>query len=290
MDGICTSLFPCFYRHNIQVLQRVVKKWNDHENLKFAINVGDIVYGFRPKPESLNAVQKVVKQFETSYCPIYHMIGNHCLYNLPWKDLLPMLKMPTANDHTYYDFSPTPDYRFVVLDGYDISAIGWSHDHPKTMEALKILQEKNPNSEKNILVGMVGVERRFLMFNGAIGKEQLEWLDKILQVSTKHEEKVVVCCHMALDPGAAGYEALCCNYDEVMEVIHRYKCVKACITGHDHKGGRSIDSHGVHQQVLEAALECPPGSDVFGYIDAYPDKLSLFGTDRMASTEMVFNS
>ncbi|KAF9602432.1 hypothetical protein IFM89_027561 [Coptis chinensis] len=81
-------------------------------------------------------------------------------------------------------------------------AISWSHDHPKTMEALKILQEKNPNSEKNSPAGMVGVERRFFMFNGAIGKEQLEWLDKILQVSTKHEEKVVVCCHMALDPRA----------------------------------------------------------------------------------------
>ncbi|KAF9598531.1 hypothetical protein IFM89_028063 [Coptis chinensis] len=108
----------------------------------------------------------------------------------------------------YYDFSQKPDYRFVVLDGYDISAIGWSHDHPKTMEALKILQEKNPNSEKNSPAGMV------------------EWRE-----------------------------------------------------GHDHKGGHSIDSHGVHHRVLEVALECPPGSNAFGYIDAYPDRLSLFGTD-----------
>ncbi|KAF9617023.1 hypothetical protein IFM89_033093 [Coptis chinensis] len=171
MNGICTSFFPRYYRHNIQVLQSVVKKWNDHKNLKFVINVGDIVDGFCPKLEPLNVVQKVVKQFETSYCPVYHMIGNHCIYNLPRKDLLPMLQMQTANDQAYYDYSPTPDYRFVVLDGYDISAIGWFHDHPKTMEALQILQEKNPNSEKNSPVGMVGVERRFLMFNGAIGKE-----------------------------------------------------------------------------------------------------------------------
>ncbi|KAF5182861.1 Manganese-dependent ADP-ribose/CDP-alcohol diphosphatase [Thalictrum thalictroides] len=287
-DGRSFLGVPRYYRHSIQVLQRAVKGWNDHQRLKFAVNFGDIVDGFCPKQESLNAVEKIVTNFETSNCPVYHMIGNHCLYNLPRKKLLPLLKMPTLNGQAYYEFSPTPEYRFVVLDGYDISAIGWPIDHPKTMEALKVLQEKNPNSDKNSPEGLVGLERRFLMFNGAVGREQLEWLDQILKDSTELRQKVVVCCHMPLDPGAATYEALCWNYDEVMEVLHRYNCVKVCIAGHDHKGGHSIDSHGIHHRVLEAALECPPGSNAFGFVDAYDDKLSLSGVDRMASTEMIF--
>ncbi|XP_058093719.1 manganese-dependent ADP-ribose/CDP-alcohol diphosphatase [Magnolia sinica] len=289
-DGRSFLGVPRYYRHSIQVLQRAVKNWNNHQSLQFCINFGDIVDGFCPKDESLTTVQKVIKEFEKFNGPVYHMLGNHCLYNLPRKSLIELFKIPSLQDHAYYDFTPTPEYRFVVLDGYDISAIGWPQDHLKTLEAMKLLQVKNPNTEKNSPAGMVGHERRFLMFNGAVGKEQLEWLDGVLQDSTTCGQKVVVCCHIPLDPGASSSEALLWNYDEVMDVIHRYKCVKACIAGHDHKGGYSVDSHGVHHRVLEAALECPPGTDAYGHIDVYPDSLSLSGTDRMANTEMVFSS
>lgn len=280
---------PRYYRHSIHVLQRAVQKWNNLQKLKFVVNFGDIVDGFCPKDQSLNAVQKIVDEFKNFDGPSYHMIGNHCLYNLPRNMLLPLLNIPSFEDRAYYDFSPTPTYRFVVLDGYDISAIGWPSDHPKTLEALKFLREKNPNLDKNSPVGLVGLERRLLMFNGAVGKEQMEWLDCVLQDATKLKQKVVVCCHLPLDPGTLSPEALLWNYDEVMDVIHKYNCVKVCLSGHDHKGGHSIDSHGIHHRVLEAALECPPGSDAFGYIDVYDDRLTLSGTDRMESTDMIFS-
>ncbi|XP_043723785.1 manganese-dependent ADP-ribose/CDP-alcohol diphosphatase isoform X2 [Telopea speciosissima] len=289
-DGRSFLGVPRYYRHSILVLQRAVSKWNSLQKLKFAINLGDIVDGFCPKEQSLTAVQEVVQEFEKFNGPVYHMIGNHCLYNLTREKLLPLLKIPTLEGHAYYDFSPTPEYRFVVLDGYDISAIGWAKEHPNTLEALKLLQEKNPNAEKNSPEGMWGLDRRFLMFNGAVGREQLKWLDNVLQDASMHEQKVVVCCHLPLDPGASSKEALLWNYDEVMDVIHRYNCVKVCLAGHDHKGGHSIDSHGVHHRVLEAALECPPGSDAFGHVDVYHDRLALSGTNRMSSTEMVFHS
>ncbi|GAV65143.1 Metallophos domain-containing protein [Cephalotus follicularis] len=288
-DGRSFIGVPRYYQHSIHVLQRAVHKWNNHQNLEFAINFGDIVDGFCPKDQSLSAVTKVVNDFGKFKGPIYHMIGNHCLYNLPRDKLLPLLKIPSINSHAYYDFSPCQEYRFVVLDGYDISAIGWPQDHPKTLEALKFLGEKNPNKEKNSPEGLMGFERRFLMFNGAVGKEQLEWLDGVLQDATKVNQKVVVCCHLPLCPGATSKEALLWNYDEVMGVIYRYNCVKICLAGHDHKGGHSIDAHGIHHRVFEAALECPPGTDAFGHIDVYDNRLSLRGTDRMQSTDMCFD-
>ncbi|KAJ4712435.1 manganese-dependent ADP-ribose/CDP-alcohol diphosphatase [Melia azedarach] len=288
-DGRSFIGVPRYYRHSLLVLQRAVQNWNNHQKLKFAINFGDIVDGFCPKDQSLNVVKKIVNEFDKFNGPVYHMIGNHCLYNLPRDKLLPLLKIPSTDRHAYYDFSPTPEYRFVVLDGYDISAIGWPQDHPHTLEALKFLREKNPNTEKNSPAGLLGLERRFLMFNGAVGKEQMEWLDSILQGATKLKQKVVVCCHLPLDPDATSQEALLWNYNEVMDVIHRYNCVKVCLAGHDHKGGHSIDAHGIHHRVFEAALECPPGTDAFGYIDVYDNKLSLVGSDRMQSTDMYFS-
>ncbi|MQM01737.1 hypothetical protein Taro_034508, partial [Colocasia esculenta] len=289
-DGHSFLGVPRYYRHSILVLQRAVKKWNDQKNLKFAVNFGDIVDGFCPKEESLQSVQRVTKELEKFNGPVYHMIGNHCLYNLPRSTLISLLGMPSAEDRAYYDFSPSPEYRIAVLDTYDISAIGWPRDHPNALAARKLLEEKNPNVDKNSPKGLVGLDRRFLMFNGAVGEEQLQWLDGILQDSTKNDQKVIIFCHLPLHPGAATSEALLWNYDEVLDVIHKYKCVKACIAGHDHKGGYSIDSFGVHHRVLEAALECPPGTDAYGHVDVYHDKLSLSGTDRMENTDMVFAS
>ncbi|XP_042440479.1 manganese-dependent ADP-ribose/CDP-alcohol diphosphatase-like [Zingiber officinale] len=284
---------PRYYRHSIQVLQRAVQQWNDDQKKKkkvqFSMNFGDIVDGYCPKSESLSAVQKVVKEFERFNGPTYHMIGNHCLYNLPRNQLISLLKLPSESDHLYYDFSPSPEYRFVVLDPYDISAIGWPHDHPNTLAASRILKAKNPNVDKNNPAGMEGLEQRFVMFNGAVGKDQLRWLDDVLRESTKKKQKVIVCCHLPLYPEAASALALPWNYEDVLTLIHRYGCVKACLSGHDHKGGYAVDSHGIHHRVLEAALECPLGSNAFGCIDVYDDRLSLVGTDRLKSTEMAFS-
>ncbi|XP_061355241.1 manganese-dependent ADP-ribose/CDP-alcohol diphosphatase-like [Gastrolobium bilobum] len=288
-DGRSFLGVPRYYRHSILVLQRAVKEWNTHQKHKFVINFGDIVDGFCPKDQSLNTVKKVVDDFEMFRGPVYHMIGNHCLYNLPRSTLLPLLKIQTLDCRAYYDFSLVAEYRFVVLDAYDISAIGWPQDHPRTVEALKLLREKNPNEDKNSPTNLEGTERRFLMFNGGVGKEQMEWFDCVLKEATKLKQKVVVCCHLPLDPGAATEEALLWNYEEVMNLIHRYTCVKVCLAGHDHKGGYSVDSHGVHHRVLEAALECPPGTDAFGNVDVYDDRISLVGTGRMESTDMQFN-
>ena len=286
-DGRSFLGVPRYYRHSLLVLQRAVKKWN-HRRPNFIMNFGDIIDGFCPKEQSLDAVKKLVMEFDNCNGPVYHMIGNHCLYNLPREKLLPLLRIHSHNDHAYYDFSPIPEYRFVILDGYDVSAIGWPKDHPKTLKALKFLNEKNPNSDKNSPNGLVDLERRFLMFNGAVGKDQLEWLENVLSDATRLNQKVVVCCHLPLDPNASSREALLWNYDEVMEVLHRYSCVKVCLAGHDHKGGHSVDSHGIHHRVFEAALECPPGTDAFGCVDVFDDRLSLSGTDRMKSTEMIF--
>ena len=49
--------------------------------------------------------------------------------------------------------------RFVVLDAYDISLVGWADDHPKAMAARELLDEKNPNKDKNIPDGLRGLDR-----------------------------------------------------------------------------------------------------------------------------------
>ncbi|CAN8230645.1 unnamed protein product [Cochlearia groenlandica] len=290
-DGRSFLGVPRYYRNSILVLQKAVQTWNQHGNLKFVINFGDIVDGFCPKDQSLSSTKKVVREFEEFNGPVYHMIGNHCLYNLPRKDLLPLLKIKGHGDDdnsAYYEFSPTPGCRVVVLDGYDVSAVGWPEDHPNTLAATKILEEKNPNSDKNSPEGLVDVERRFVKFNGGVGEKQMQWLDNVLQDATESNQRVIVCGHVPMSPCVASKAALLWNFEEVMKVIHKYECVEVCLTGHAHKGGYFVDSNGVHHRSLEAALECPPGTYSFGYVDVYENKLSLVGIDRMQSTDFEY--
>ncbi|KAG6746082.1 hypothetical protein POTOM_050595 [Populus tomentosa] len=106
------------------------------------------------------------------------------------------MAMPTMS------FSPGPEHRIVVLDGYGISAIGWPRGHPKTLQAC------------------IGISR-----------------------------------------------------EEESDRLFTYNCVKACLSGHDHKGGHSTDSNGIqYHGSFEAA--CPPDTDAF-HIDVYDNRLLL---------------
>jgi manganese-dependent ADP-ribose/CDP-alcohol diphosphatase len=100
-DGHSFIGVPRYYRYSIRVLQRAVKKWNNHQNLNFVINFGDIVDGKCPPDQSLDVVKKVNNEFQKFNGPVFHLIGNHCLYNLPRDKLLPLLKIPGLNGHAY---------------------------------------------------------------------------------------------------------------------------------------------------------------------------------------------
>jgi manganese-dependent ADP-ribose/CDP-alcohol diphosphatase len=55
------------------------------------------------------------------------------------------LNMGTRGSASYYTFSPHPDIVMVVLDGYDVSLLGWPPGHPLHTQAQAILDARNPN-------------------------------------------------------------------------------------------------------------------------------------------------
>lgn len=61
--------------------------------------------------------------------PPHACAGNHCLYNHPREELNRRLGISAlqlgAVPHSYYTYRPAPGWRFVMLDGYDVSILGW---------------------------------------------------------------------------------------------------------------------------------------------------------------------
>lgn len=141
-DGHSFHGTPRYYRASLAGLRRAVTAWQQQE-VEFAVQCGDIIDGFNPKEQSETAMQTVLDEFAKLQKPVYHMIGNHCLYNLPRKRLNECLSIHSKA--SYYSFSPHKAWRFVVIDGYDVSMLGWPEGHPLHTEAKAILDEKNVN-------------------------------------------------------------------------------------------------------------------------------------------------
>ncbi len=78
------------------------------------------------------------------------------------------------------------------------------------------------------------------------------------------------------------------SLQEVLDVLHTAGagCVAAYFAGHAHKGGYTVDSHGIHHRTLESPLECELGVVAFGTLSAYdnPKTLVLSGEGRVPRT------
>jgi hypothetical protein len=114
--------------------------------------------------DQLDCVLQVFREFQG---PVYHLLGNHCLYNLSRAQLHPKLGL-AADVPAYYDFAPHERFRFVMVDPYDISIMGWPEGHPRRAAAERILKQHNPNADMNSPVGLRGYRRRYVAFNGGV--------------------------------------------------------------------------------------------------------------------------
>lgn len=273
-----------YYRDSRIALRKAVDDWRT-QDLKFVIHLGDIIDG-KAVTHSDQALKDVLDEFDRLETPVYHVIGNHCLYNFPRDELNQRLRIasPTAGA-SHYAFTPAPGCRVVVLDGYDVSLLGWPEGHPHHQLAKGILDTNNPNEEKNDPDPMVGVARRFVKFGGGISDQQLQWLEQQLQEATVAEQRVIVCCHLPIHPDTANAACLLWNYVEVLDLLEEYSCVAATFSGHAHMDGHAV-AKGLHHRVLNCVVETEPGNTCHGVVHVYPDSLQLEGQGDLQSTHM----
>lgn len=277
-----------YYRHALHALRQAIQTWNgmneEEENaISFVINLGDIIDGFA-KHNTLDQLDCVLQVFREFQGPVYHLLGNHCLYNLSRAQLHPKLGL-AADVPAYYDFAPHERFRFVMVDPYDISIMGWPEGHPRRAAAERILKQHNPNADMNSPVGLRGYRRRYVAFNGALGDEQMEWLEKVLEDATAKEQRVVICTHVPLCPHDQTAYAVIWNYEEVMALMKKFNCVKVVLAGHDHAGG--YRNHHVHHYIFPGVVECEPGTNAFSRMDVYDDKIVMKGFGGLG--DMVFD-
>uniref|UniRef100_A0A7M4F2L3 ADP-ribose/CDP-alcohol diphosphatase, manganese dependent n=1 Tax=Crocodylus porosus TaxID=8502 RepID=A0A7M4F2L3_CROPO len=191
-----------YYRSGLGRVRSAVRAWNGERcPLACVLQLGDLIDGLNAqRGASEPALRAVLGELAQLRAPVHHAWGNHDLYNFSREYLLRSelnsaprgAPGPAAGaDACYaYHFSPAAGFRFVMLDAYDLSVLGWDKFSQKYQHALKLLKEKNPNEDLNSPLGLD--ECQFVKFNGGFSQPQLDWFNEVLTASDKNREKVLV--------------------------------------------------------------------------------------------------
>lgn len=197
-----------YYRQSLVHLRNAIKDWKESPGIEFAFHLGDLIDGRSKRNKKAQVdLQTMLQTFKTLEKPVYYLWGNHEFYNMNRKDLVKIEGFnsslhPSVNqgktlfkdyeDQTYFEWSPCAQYRLVAIDCYDITTLGLDQDDPRYKEAQELLLRNNPNKDLNSPNNMVGVNRRFVQYNGGVGKKQLQWLEHTLSQADRNKEHVIV--------------------------------------------------------------------------------------------------
>ncbi len=249
---------PRHYKLAKTKLAEAVDELNTEE-LDFAIHLGDFI---DRDWASFDAVAPIYARLKTER---YHLLGNHDFEVADDRKAdVPGRLGLTAR---YYDFTRA-GWRFIVLDGNQLSL----YAHPKGSYANAI---------------STAYHRRLApappTYNGAVGADQLAWLESKLKEAEAAGERVILFNHFPLLP--AGPHTLW-NAPEVLERVSPYAgTVAAWINGHNHAGGHA-ERGGIHFLTLNGMLDTE--TNAYAVIELFPDRLEVIGRGRQPSLTLKF--
>ena len=245
------------YASSAGKLKECVAELNKHD-LEFVIHLGDFI------DRDYSSFDKVLPIYQSLQMPAYHALGNHDFEVAD--ELKGKVVERMGMESKYYEFS-VEDWRFIVLDGNDVSFHAYPKNSPRYKDAERYYRENKIRSPR---------------WNGAVGSDQVAWLRKILQKAEKQKEQVAVFCHFPLYP--ADPHNLW-NAEEVISILEEFSCVKAYINGHNHKG-KYGQKNGIHYLTLKGMVETE--DNAYSIISVAENCLDLKGYGREKDLTLNF--
>jgi len=231
------------YRASLGKLHEAVSALNG-ERLEFAIQLGDLIDS---KGADLQPILEIYNQLHTRR---YSVIGNHDL--AAGRETLERLLAPSA----HYRFTVS-GWRFLVVDGMDVSV--------RTTEGMRMLESLRKAGSANAQD-----------WNGAIGRDQLEWLRAELDDAEQRHERVIVFCHFPLLAAASTPAHLLWNHTAVVDILEKHPAVVGWFNGHDHAGGYA-EQNGIHYVTFPGMVESGKQNS-YSVVRVYADRLEVIGS------------
>jgi predicted phosphodiesterase len=256
----CETMGSRFYRNSVKKLDECIKQFNRDKKIDFVIGLGDIIDRDFASFDIVNSILSKSKK------EVFQVIGNHDLE--VEKSFLEQVPSKLNLEKTWYSFSKK-GWHFIFLNGNDIT---FHSNNPEIVNRAKEMTDKLRNEGKP----------NPHEWNGGIGTEQLEWLDKELKYAENKKLNVAVFCHYPLLPFEA--HALW-NSEDVLATLAKYNAVKLYMNGHNHAGNYATQN-GIHFVNLKGMVETET-ENAFSVISFSDKQIEIKGFGREESKNLL---
>jgi predicted phosphodiesterase len=255
---------PRYFRQAIKKLRECVADFN-RRDLAFVVQLGDLI------DRDFENFDTVLGELRQLRAPLYHVLGNHDFYVQETEK--PLLCPTLGLESAFYE-SVIGRWRLIFLDGNELCVNAAPQSSRKRVAAQEMIyrlaKEQAPNAHE---------------WNGAISEKQLQWLTQRLERALLKGEEVLLFCHYPLLPLNEGSLL---NWQQVLEVIRGYSCVRAWFSGHYHNGNYERCDH-LHLLNFKGMLETCDQT-AYAIVSVFPDKLEIEGIGREPQRTLQFTN
>jgi 3',5'-cyclic AMP phosphodiesterase CpdA len=251
-----------FYGNSIWKLAEAIDKLNQ-EDLEFVITLGDMIDRY------WESFQYVLPLYDDLKHEKYFLLGNHD-FNIPNEYLGSVVRtvgMPTA----YYDFSKG-GYRFIVLDGNDISLFAPPQGDPRRAQAEKRIAELKATNAPNAQG-----------YNGSLGDKQFAWLEERIHDAVGAGQKIVIFNHYPVFPP---HPANAWDSERLVRLVCDSPNIVAYLNGHNHAGNYG-ETGGKHFLTFRGMVETPT-DNAYAIVEVFTDRLEVKGFGIQESRTLKF--
>jgi predicted phosphodiesterase len=256
----CEVKWNRYYKKAPQRLREAVTILNK-DSLAYTIHLGDFI------DQNIKSLDSILPTWNTLNSKTYHVLGNHD-FDVEETNKLQMLDKLNIKNR-YYSFVKN-DWRFIVLDGNDLSFYGTTNKK----------KEQQTDSVFNLLEGK---DLPYLKkWNGALSTDQLKWIQTELDEAIVKNQKVGFYCHFPIYPID---QHNIWNREQFLSLIKPYKNVKVFFNGHNHEGAYQLVDN-VHYLTFKGMVDTE-NTSAFAKIKFDEDTLFVQGFDREISRKLV---
>jgi 3',5'-cyclic AMP phosphodiesterase CpdA len=240
-----------YYANSLWKLDTALKAFNE-EPLEFVATLGDIIDRHW---DSFGDVLPIYDQLEH---PHFFVLGNHDFE--VGQDYLRSVVRNFGIERAYYDFTGG-GYRFLVIDGNDVSTFAPPADDPRLEIAAERLAKLTEAGAENAQ-----------SWNGSLSDEQFAWMEERLTSAKDAGEKVIVLSHYPVYP--ANIHNLW-DSERIVDLLTSHDNFVAFFNGHNHAGNYAAVGN-QHFLNFKGMVETPDQS-AYATIAVHEDRLEIAG-------------
>lgn len=256
----CEVKWDRYYKKSPQRLKEAIAVLNK-DSLNYTIHLGDFI------DQKMSSLDSILPTWNSLKSKSYHVLGNHD-FDVSEINKEKIIKKLNLKDR-YYSFVEK-DWRFIVLDGNDLSFYGTTSELKKqqTDSLFNSLENKNlPYLKK---------------WNGGLSNTQLNWIRTELNKAVQENQRVGFYCHFPIFPID---QHTIWNREQFLSLIKPYKNVKLFFNGHNHAGAYQLVDN-VHYLTFKGMVDTEKTS-AFAKVQFDKDTVFVQGFDREVSRKLI---